>query len=500
MIRTSVRDSDVIALSERVSRGSYQKYLKKVVLAKVRGFEDREVTFDFPVTALVGPNGGGKTTILGAAGIIYRQVPPGRFFSKSGRYDQSMQDWRIEYELVDRDLQRTSVQRTASFKQLKWNRTAVQRDVVIFGVARTVPANERRELIKAVGSKFAAKSSVDLTSPVIAAAQAILGKPMEGYSRLSVDIKGKVTLYSARTPEGTYSEFHFGAGEASIIRIISGIEDAPDDSLVLIEEIENGLHPVATRKMVEYLVDAAKRKSLQIIFTTHSNEALAPLPSNAIWAAYSGEVLQGKLDVTALRTITGQVDAALAIYVEDDFGELVIAAALRQAKGVALDAVKIHGMGGFGSAIKVNEQRNLDPARTFPSVAVVDGDQSKLVDPAARVYALPGDTYPEAHVFEYVHSHLDAFAAKLAVMLGFTVSEQEYVKAAVREVALTNKDRHYVFEQIGERLSFTAALVVKSAFISLWAQESGEALAIVEPFLDLLPTEGHGPTDSRRGS
>jgi ABC-type uncharacterized transport system ATPase subunit len=144
-----------------------------------------------------------------------------------------------------------------------------------------------------------------------------------------VDVKGKVTLYSARTPEGTYSEFHFGAGEASIIRMISGIEEAPDNSLVLIEEIENGLHPVATRKMVEYLVGAAKRKGLQVIFTTHSNDALAPLPSNAIWAAYGGEVLQGKLDVAALRTITGQVDAALAVYVEDDFAELVLAAALR---------------------------------------------------------------------------------------------------------------------------------------------------------------------------
>jgi hypothetical protein len=147
-------------------------------------------------------------------------------------------------------------------------------------------------------------------------------------------------------------------------------------------------------------------------------------------------------------------------------------------------------MGGFGSAIKVNEQRNLDPARTFPSVAVLDGDQAGRVDPAARVYALPGDTYPEAHVFEYVHAHLDSLAAKLAVMLGFTVADQESVKAVIQRIALTNQDRHYVFEQVGEELQFTAALVVKNAFISLWAQESGEALPIVQPFMDLLPIEG----------
>jgi ABC-type multidrug transport system ATPase subunit len=129
--------------------------------------------------------------------------------------------------------------------------------------------------------------------------------------------------------------------------------------LILIEEIENGLHPVATRRMVEYLLDVAKRKSCQVIFTTHSNDALAPLPPNAIWAAYNGEVLQGKLDIRALRTITGQIEAELAIFVEDEFAERLVVTALRYHGGVELDAVKVHGMGGAGPAKKVNEQHNL---------------------------------------------------------------------------------------------------------------------------------------------
>lgn len=46
------------------------------MLKRVPGFTDRVVSFDFPVTALVGPNGGGKTMILGAAGLAYKTVPP----------------------------------------------------------------------------------------------------------------------------------------------------------------------------------------------------------------------------------------------------------------------------------------------------------------------------------------------------------------------------------------------------------------------------------------
>lgn len=61
---------------------------------------------------------------------------------------------------------------------------------------------------------------------------------------------------------------------------------------MLIEEIENGLHPVATVRMVEDLVEAADRKKIQAIFTTHSNDALKPLPSKAIWVATQDRIFQ----------------------------------------------------------------------------------------------------------------------------------------------------------------------------------------------------------------
>jgi len=373
--RSEIRDSEIQAQEEKVARGNYPKYLKRLILKRVRGFSEREVTFDFPVTALVGPNGGGKTTILGAAALAYKDVPPRRFFAKSGKYDASMKDWVIEYELIDRDLNpRISIQRTASFPQLKWNRTAVDREVLIFGVNRTVPATERRDLVKAIGSKFAAAREVSLSQPVVDAVEKILGKPIEGYNRLFITATGRVFLFGARNPGGDeYSEFHFGAGEASVIRIVSEVEAASDGAMILVEEIENGLHPVATRRMVEYLIDVARRRSCQIIFTTHSNDALDPLPSKAIWAAYSGEVLQGKLDIKALRTITGQIDAKLAVFVEDSFSELMVTTALRYHGGLEIDAVKVHGMGGAGPAMKVNEQHNLDPTAAFPSVCLVDG-------------------------------------------------------------------------------------------------------------------------------
>lgn len=487
---SEIRDGDIQKLEEKVAANDYGSYLRRVTLKKVRGFKDRAVAFDFPVTALIGPNGGGKSTILGAAGLAYKAIAPGTFFAKSGKYDASMKDWVIEYELIERRLnQRLPIQRTASFPQLKWNRKAVDRSVLNFGVSRTVPATERRELVKAIGNKFVAAEEVALSDPIIDAVEKILGKIMKGCNRLSVDTQGRATLFAASSPDGSeYSEFHFGAGEASVIRIVSGVEEAPVGTLILIEEIENGLHPVATRRMVEYLIDVAKRKSCQIVFTTHSNDALAPLPSRAIWSAYKGEVLQGKLDIRALRTITGQIEASLAIFVEDEFAEQMMTTALRYYQNVEMDAVKIHGMGGVGPAVEVNSQHNLDPTATFPSVCVVDGDQLHAVNPDRRVYALPGSGSPEAHVFDTVLHRIDYLAARLTVSMQLPTAAQERVKQVVADRALTNRDRHVIFEQIGEDLDFTAGAIVASAFTALWAQEKPEEVrTLVDAFKDVLP-------------
>jgi ABC-type multidrug transport system ATPase subunit len=477
-------------LEEKVSTGNYGKYLKRVILHKVRGFVNREVTFDFPVTAIVGPNGGGKTTVLGAAALAYKVVPPSRFFAKSGRYDSSMVKWSIEHLVIDKEIdRRLEVRRSVNFPTSKWNRTPFDREVLIFGVNRTVPATERPELRKAQGGSFRATSETVLPPIVVSEAEKILGKSIAGYSELDVTASGRARLYAATDKESgnRYSEFHFGAGEASIIKIVSGIELAADNSLILIEEIENGLHPVATRRLVEYLLKVAKRKSSQVIFTTHSNSALEPLPPKAIWAAFKGEVIQGALNIEALRTITGHIDSKLAIFVEDSYGELMIGTALRYAKA-DLRAIKVHGMGGHDPAIQMNAHHNGNPTRTFESVAIVDGDQRSRADASKRIYAFPGDDDPEAHVFDSVHGKMDELAARLTVGLNLPVSEQGRVKSVVNERAITNEDRHIIFAQIGEDLDFTSELVVQNAFLAQWAQVYPDEVAeLIAPFRELLP-------------
>jgi len=155
MWQSEIRPSEIEGLSNKVSERKYGKYLYKMTIKKLRGMEDQPIVFDFPVTAIIGPNGGGKTTILGAAACAYKDALPRRFFTKSGKYDNTMQDWSIEYELIDRAINKSdSFRRTSSFKKSRWKRDAPNRKLIIFGVSRTVPASERSELNKCAGSGF----------------------------------------------------------------------------------------------------------------------------------------------------------------------------------------------------------------------------------------------------------------------------------------------------------------------------------------------------------
>jgi predicted ATPase len=493
MYKSEIRESQLAALLQKAESRDYLRYLPKLLLKHVRGFVDEPITFDFPVTAIIGPNGGGKTTILGAAACAYKSVAPRRFFAKSGLYDETMQNWEIEYEIIDRDVNSKDViHRTASFKSLRWKREAMNRQTMVFGVNRTVPANERAELLRCATSRFTVPNDRidDIPNEVAKAVAKVLGKDISGFRRLKIDSNNRYIFLTGKTKDGHgFSEFHFGAGESSVIRMISQIERAEDYSLILIEEIENGLHPVATVRMVEYLIDVAHRKKVQTIFTTHSNDALRPLPPKAVWVATQEKIYQGKLDIHSLRAITGEISARLAIFVEDAFAKAWVEAILRHSGGIAIDHILVFPMEGDGTATKFNSHNNENPACSVPSICIVDGDSKQKESAEKRIYRLPG-TVPELYVFEQVMAQWTAFGGKLAVALLQRFEQAGAVKATLDSVHLTNRDHHLIFAQVGEKLGLVPESTVIAAFANIWAQAYPlECVGLVGQLGNLVPRE-----------
>lgn len=487
---SEIRDSQINQLLEKAANRNYRQYLPKLVLRRVRGFADEPISFDFPVTALIGVNGGGKTTILGAAACAYLSVSPRRFFAKSGKYDESMQDWSIEYEIVDKDRDpRESFHRTASFKNYRWNRDAIERPVLIFGVSRTVPANERSELSRCASSNFEVPedSIVEFPEMVSTNVSRILGKDVSSFRSIYIEESGRVVLLAGYTANGQqYSEFHFGAGESSVIRMVFEIEAAPEQSLILIEEIENGLHPVATHKMVEFLIDIALRKKMQVIFTTHSDSALQPLPHKAIWAAENNKAFQGKLSIRSLRAITGDVDASVIVFVEDTFAKTWLESVLRFVDHLEPGQVEVHAMAGDGTAVAINRHHNQDPTATSPSICFIDGDSRQQEAERERIFRLPGEM-PETYIFDSLLEAADVLAGKLAVALHTRFEQGEEIIELCRKIRRETHDPHVLYAKLGESVGLIPETTVVGAFCSLWAQNNHEQVKqILRPIMEVI--------------
>lgn len=474
---TEIRSSQISSLLEKVQKSQYGKYLRSVRLVKVRGLSDAEVRFDFPVAALIGPNGGGKSTVLGAAACAYKEMKPGRFFPKSSIGDTSMANWSIEYEVIDKGIDpRNLVKRTCNFRRTKWRRSEdlLSRPVAYFGINRTVPAGEKPSFKKLMGGTYRHEGTLSpLPESALGEIEKTLGKSVTDFRQ--TEIESGETFYTGKNVGNDYSEFHFGAGESSVIRIISAIEALPENALILIEEIENGLHPVATQRLVDYLIIAAEKKRLQAIFTTHSDFAIAPLPSEAIWACLDRKMQQGKLSVTALRAVSGKIDKRLAIFVEDDFAKYWVQAIIRLELTDAHDLIEVHAVAGDGVAVKIHNGHRINPSIGFKSICIIDGDSEQSDTAANGIYRLPGDQ-PERTVFHGVADRMHDNIALLTVACQLAPEAQSRVREVVTQVRSTNRDPHLLFNQVGIQLGFVPEVIVRGAFLSQWIRENREAV------------------------
>ncbi|ECE1397535.1 ATP-binding protein, partial [Salmonella enterica subsp. enterica serovar Anatum] len=282
-----------------------------------------------------------------------------------------------------------------------------------------------------------------------------------------------------------YSQFHFGAGEASIIDTIDRIENATDNSLILVEEIENGLHPVAVRLFVNYLTNVAKRKKLQIIFTTHSQDAVNELEPEAVWASINKKVWNGKLSIESLRAITGQKVNSKVIYVEDSFAKEWVENAIDRYLPKLASTIKVYTAGGYPSVVKVSQYHNENPTINYPSIALVDGDikgrQGTKELPENAMFI--GDDYPDAIVYHYIAKNIEEHASVLRQRCLLTRFDAEKIKAAVESVMNSACDHHVYFTRLSDKLDFTSELFIRAGMIDLFNEHNSEFWSPIMDFI-----------------
>ena len=67
-----------------------------------------------------------------------------------------------------------------------------------------------------------------------------------------------------------------------VLAIAAAMLSAPEGSLVVIEEIDNGVHPSRARRLLEQIQGIASRRNLRVLLSTHNPALLDALPDSAV--------------------------------------------------------------------------------------------------------------------------------------------------------------------------------------------------------------------------
>jgi predicted ATPase len=97
--------------------------------------------------------------------------------------------------------------------------------------------------------------------------------------------RGEVMVQLVETFGGTpkpYDAPLLSDGTLRVLAIAAAMLSAPQESLVVIEEIDNGVHPSRAHHLLDRINRIAQRRSLRVLLSTHNPALLDALPASAL--------------------------------------------------------------------------------------------------------------------------------------------------------------------------------------------------------------------------
>lgn len=290
-------ERDYINQIDIVNHHSYHLFFNKITFERFRHIENLSVEFKNPVSIISGSNKSGKTTILLSIACSHynfkrRNVANGNLertrwgdMIRFTRFDRQNQDWIyfVDYREGTKIVQNKRGQR----KHLtnKWNGVAKKesqigtpistkpnggRSVILIDLERILPG---RGLSTSFYNKI---RNTETSTPFSQIKNDYLSYVMEqSYTVGSILKSADKELLGYSNNRFLYSSYNSASGEDVLTRIISDIVDADNNSLILIEELEIGLHPKIQRRLLDVIFHESKKNKKQFIITTHSPTVLS---------------------------------------------------------------------------------------------------------------------------------------------------------------------------------------------------------------------------------
>ena len=429
------------ALQEQLQgKKSHMKhFLTGIHLQGIRGIDDIRVAFDYPVSVLAGGNASGKSTVLFAAACAYnvptakrRAFVPSTLFPYYRPRIGRLQD--VDPKItIDFDYQEQGGSYAMRWRRTKsWNPSFFgrkggrqpERQVYLRTLSNLTSPSEVRGVLS-LSRLQSEPNETPLTAYQIEFAQRIL--PFSYSKVVDLSLEKKNLLFASQKSGAGYSELHMASGERAILRLAKEIAQL-DGALVLIDEVEAGLHPWVQQVLMLQLQQLALRNSLQIIVTTHSPVVLDSVPMNGRIFLDRDEagrvtVLPPYRDIVQ-NALYGRSSDVLNLLCEDDVAEHILQGifdAFSSWDKFNRESVRIGRDTGAGEF-----PNHADAFRKFGQIQnfifILDGDQrdkdieQKIQDKAGnavRALFLPGNNAPEIWIWNLLSQYPEHYSEAL---------------------------------------------------------------------------------------
>ncbi|UMO86122.1 AAA family ATPase [Pectobacterium sp. PL64] len=446
------RDSQLdIKLRGWFSNSLDQQLLRGIQLSygSFRSLTPFNLDIDYPLLAIAGRNGAGKSTLLAIAACAFhndKKSDATKFLNKKKPY-YTFADFFIQssdeippegiginYTIAHNNWAKSprvptgkgiAYQARQKNSGGKWNRydRRVDREVIFIGIERIVPHSEKSQS-KSYSRKFSDDVGYDWEGSVKNIVGYVIGK---SYDEFKYVYHSKYRLPLVKINGKVISGFNMGAGENALFEIFSILHICEEGTLIVIDEIELGLHVEAQIKFVNELKKISSSRKVQIIFTTHSDIIFSYIPGDArvfIESINNKTVIQKNISSEyAFSKLSSDNSEELDILVEDAVAEKLLYSVL---PSDIRSRIKIEAVGSattlarlLGAVYQRKSRRN--------TLVIFDGDQKKLLSNNIKcaklmvensteefenwfnenVIYLPGDEWPEKWIVSKSLEHVE---------------------------------------------------------------------------------------------
>lgn len=273
----------------------YPRLIRQVRFDEFRQIKNLTIDFTSPVTVVSGSNRCGKTTMLLSIACSHfdfkkRNYSNGKLerqtwsdVLKFTDYDKQATDWTYHLKIkTGSKLEDRRGQRKKDTK--KWNGLGKKESqitdvaVVYLDLDRILPA---RYFSSVLHKRAQAATGVDVSKinqKYIEECFSYIFEEKYTLKKLA-DHLGKDLL--GFSVSNDYSSFNSASGEDVLSRILIDCIEAPKKSLILIDELELGLHPKIQRRLMDVIFDVSIKDQKQFVITSHSSTVISSVPDTS---------------------------------------------------------------------------------------------------------------------------------------------------------------------------------------------------------------------------